>query len=259
MPSSWRRSHRSCAHPGPTLLIRSCSTRRLELAARTALLPHVATGERTAARDQIAAIASTYEAFGPPAPSPSDRAFESLGASARWLRAAIADGDLDAVDVAATWLGQHCIQRSARTAARRPRRSEPRGRRARVDLPVPHAPGLSAGRAHGRAPPAACARAGAQPELEARVVREPAIEHRFVAGRALRRAPCDAPPRGSGQRLHLSAHVAGRADGGRVRLCCRRRRRPSTSKRRPGWSCEPRHCRCCRSRVTTRRTDGATA
>jgi len=86
----------------------------LELAARTALLPHVATGERTAARAQIAAIAATYEAFGPPAPKHPDRAFESLEASAAWLGDALAAGDFDEVDVAATWLGRHAS--SARLA-----------------------------------------------------------------------------------------------------------------------------------------------
>ena len=40
----------------------------LELAARAALLPRVAPGERSKARAQIAAIATAYEAFGPPAP-----------------------------------------------------------------------------------------------------------------------------------------------------------------------------------------------
>jgi hypothetical protein len=86
----------------------------LELAARTALLPHVATGERTAARAQIAAITATYEAFGPAAPSQPDRAFESLESSAAWLGDALAAGDLDEVDVAATWLGRHAS--SARLA-----------------------------------------------------------------------------------------------------------------------------------------------
>jgi hypothetical protein len=79
----------------------------LELAARTALLPHVAMGERTSARAQSAAIAANYEAFGPAAPPQPMRAFESLEASAAWLGAALVAGDLDEVDVAATWLGRH--------------------------------------------------------------------------------------------------------------------------------------------------------
>ena len=45
----------------------------LELAARAALLPRVAPGERSKARAQIAAIATAYEAFGPAAPPPRDR------------------------------------------------------------------------------------------------------------------------------------------------------------------------------------------
>ena len=40
----------------------------LELAARAALLPRVAPGERSAARAQIAAVATAFEAFGPATP-----------------------------------------------------------------------------------------------------------------------------------------------------------------------------------------------
>ena len=79
----------------------------LELAARTALLPRVAPGERPAARSQIAAIATAYEAFGPAAPTPPAREFESLEQAARRLGDAIGAGDLDDVDGTATWLGRH--------------------------------------------------------------------------------------------------------------------------------------------------------
>src|SRR6476659_8087792 len=54
----------------------------LELAARAALLPRVAPGERSTARQQIAAAASR-------------------------LADSIAAGDLDEVDAVAAWLGRH--------------------------------------------------------------------------------------------------------------------------------------------------------
>ena len=54
----------------------------LELAARAALLPRVAPGERSKARAQIAAIATAYDAFGPAAPPPRDLRLASLPAAA---------------------------------------------------------------------------------------------------------------------------------------------------------------------------------
>ena len=78
----------------------------LELAARVALLPRVEPDERTAARAQIAAIATAYEAFGSSVPPPGARTFDSLAEAARWLGDAIAGGDLDEVDATATWLGR---------------------------------------------------------------------------------------------------------------------------------------------------------
>ena len=78
----------------------------LELAARTALLPRVAPADRAAARDQIAAIASTYEAFGPSAPPQPQRDFDSLERAAKRLGDAIAAGDLDDVDATAAWFGE---------------------------------------------------------------------------------------------------------------------------------------------------------
>ena len=79
----------------------------LELAARAALLPRVAPGERSAARAQIAAVATRYDAFGPASPPPREGPFDSLGVAASRLTAAVAAGDLDEVDAVASWLGRH--------------------------------------------------------------------------------------------------------------------------------------------------------
>jgi hypothetical protein len=79
----------------------------LELAARAALLPRVAPSERGAARAQIAAIATGFEAFGPAAPAPRDCTFDSLADGATRLADSIAAGDLDEVDAVAAWLGRH--------------------------------------------------------------------------------------------------------------------------------------------------------
>ena len=144
---------------------------------------------RIAARAQIAAIAATYEAFGPAAPSQPDRTFESLEASAAWLGDVLVAGDLDEVDVAATWLGRHAS--SARLAP------------LLADLVVPslaaaaHGPiflfqmprGSSRGELTGELLRPLAARAGPQPGLEARLVRGLGIERR---GRRPRRSstPC---------------------------------------------------------------------
>ena len=258
MPSSWRRSHRWCARRGPILLTRSCSTRR----SSSPLAPPCSPTWRPESEPRPAPRSRRslrpYEAFGPAAPSQPDRTFESLEASAAWLGDALAAGDLDEVDVAATWLGRHAssarlaplladlVVPSLAAAARRP------------DLLVPDAPGRSAGRAHGRAPPASRSRAGPQPELEARVVRGPGSERRVVTCGALRRAALDAAARRSGERLHLSARCR-RSSGPGSRASCCRRRPPSTSRRQPESSCTPRRCRCCKSPATTRHTGGATA
>ena len=79
----------------------------LELAARAALLPRVAPGERSKARAQIAAIATAYDAFGPAAPPPRDLRLASLPAAATRLADSIAAGELDEVDAVAAWLGRH--------------------------------------------------------------------------------------------------------------------------------------------------------
>jgi hypothetical protein len=78
----------------------------LELAARSALLPRVSPDARAAARAEIAAIATTYEAFGPAAPTPPGRTFDSLEQAATRLGDAISAGDLEDVDATASWLGR---------------------------------------------------------------------------------------------------------------------------------------------------------
>ncbi len=74
----------------------------LELTARAALLPHVAPQARAAARRQIAAIASEFEAFGPGTAPPPHRDLTSLAEAAARLGAAITAGDLDEVDATAS-------------------------------------------------------------------------------------------------------------------------------------------------------------
>ncbi len=78
----------------------------LELEARLAVLPFVAPAQRTLARQHIVAIAAQYEAFGPPID-------ELVGTAAdlpqradpqQWLFDAVAAGDLDDIDRAATAL-----------------------------------------------------------------------------------------------------------------------------------------------------------
>ncbi len=87
----------------------------LELAARTALLPHVAPAQRDEARARIAAVATEYEAFGPGAPEPRQRGFDSVVQGAERLSVAIGAGDLDQVDAVAAWLGQHATPVELRT------------------------------------------------------------------------------------------------------------------------------------------------
>ncbi len=79
----------------------------LELAARAALLPFVATSARDTARRRIAEIAPSYEAFADPVAPPARLDFDSLETAAAHLADAISGGDLDTVDAVAAWLGEH--------------------------------------------------------------------------------------------------------------------------------------------------------
>ena len=79
----------------------------LELAARAALLPYVAPSARAEARSQVAAVADTYEHFGPAISPPRELTLDSLDATANMLVAALRAGELDDVDAAAASLGRH--------------------------------------------------------------------------------------------------------------------------------------------------------
>ena len=78
----------------------------LELAARAALLPWVRPDRREDARLRLVALAAGFEAFGEPVAEPSPEHFPSNEAAALQLAGAVQSGDLDAVDVAARWLGR---------------------------------------------------------------------------------------------------------------------------------------------------------
>ena len=78
----------------------------LELAARAALLPYVDPRRREDARLRIFSISSEYAAFGPPADQPAPVEFAKAADAATRLSSAIDDGDLDAVDAVAAWLGE---------------------------------------------------------------------------------------------------------------------------------------------------------
>jgi hypothetical protein len=78
----------------------------LELVARSALLPFVAPEQRTTARDQIVAIGTDFEAFGPAVAPPAADEHDSLAAGVARLVAAVEAGDLTAVDIAARWVGR---------------------------------------------------------------------------------------------------------------------------------------------------------
>ncbi|MEO1057289.1 MAG: hypothetical protein AAFY28_10290 [Actinomycetota bacterium] len=80
----------------------------LELEARLALLPFVAPDHRTLARQHIVAIAAQYEAFGPPIEDLVDDGadLQRHVDPQQWLLDAVAAGDLDEVDRAATALSR---------------------------------------------------------------------------------------------------------------------------------------------------------
>ena len=78
----------------------------LELAARAALLPYVRPVQRERARLRLVALAAGFEAFGPPVDTAENGSFDSVATAASRLRAALARGELDDIDVAARWLGR---------------------------------------------------------------------------------------------------------------------------------------------------------
>src|SRR4051812_36994311 len=78
----------------------------LELVARAALLPFVQPAQRDRARQQIAAIATDFEEFGPPVSEPAADGYDTVKSGADHLLAAIDRGELDDVDQVARWLGR---------------------------------------------------------------------------------------------------------------------------------------------------------
>src|SRR4051794_24602806 len=76
----------------------------LELMARRLLLPVVPPRLRRAARERLVWVAARYERAGDPVEPPGKIAYASFGAVRQALLAALAEGDLDGVDAAATQL-----------------------------------------------------------------------------------------------------------------------------------------------------------
>lgn len=79
----------------------------LELMARAALLPYVAPDARHQARRRVVELGTRYEASGPPVNEPASVEFATVAEGVERLAAAIDAEDLDAVDVAAAWVGAH--------------------------------------------------------------------------------------------------------------------------------------------------------
>ena len=79
----------------------------LELLARMALLPLVRPGARGAARERLAALAAEYAAAGDEVGEPRARAYDDPLRAAADLVAAIAAGEDEDADAAASWLATH--------------------------------------------------------------------------------------------------------------------------------------------------------
>jgi hypothetical protein len=76
----------------------------LEALARTALLGYLPSSQRAAARERLAWVGDTYEAWGPPADEVASEQFDDAQHATAHLVSAIRHGDLDETDIAATWL-----------------------------------------------------------------------------------------------------------------------------------------------------------
>src|ERR1700675_3571469 len=78
----------------------------LELVARAALLPFVQPAHHDRAREQITAIGSQFEEFGPAVSEPAAEDYASVPDGAMHLVAAIDRGELDDIDRGGRWLGR---------------------------------------------------------------------------------------------------------------------------------------------------------
>lgn len=79
----------------------------LELLARVALLPLVRPNERAAARERLAALGTQYAAAGDEVGEPCERAYDDPSRAAADVVAAIAAGEYEDADAAASWLATH--------------------------------------------------------------------------------------------------------------------------------------------------------
>jgi hypothetical protein len=78
----------------------------LELLARTALLAHVESDARDAARDRLAWLGRAYAEAGDEVGEPGSRAYDDVANAVDHLTAAINAGDLDDADATAAWLAE---------------------------------------------------------------------------------------------------------------------------------------------------------
>lgn len=88
----------------------------LELAARVGIVERLDEADRPAALDRIAETAAAYEAAGDPVPTPAPGRWATAEEASADLAAALASGDLEEVDRAASWLGGELDAADARLA-----------------------------------------------------------------------------------------------------------------------------------------------
>lgn len=85
----------------------------LELAARAALLPFVRPAARELARVRLVTLTAGFHRWGPPVDPPA-ATFDSIDAASASLVDAMAAGELDDIDTAASFLGRHADARQLR-------------------------------------------------------------------------------------------------------------------------------------------------
>jgi len=89
----------------------------LELLARRALLQYVAPDRRDRVRESIVRVAARFEQAAEPVGRIVDRSFASPDAARAAFASAVAAKDLDAVDAAAAWIGEHATADDVMTLA----------------------------------------------------------------------------------------------------------------------------------------------